>query len=137
LLSGIDRTGSEDTGAVGADSRVDVECDERDEGTVKKFILLTYGFEQPTPEIMEAWGSWFASIGDNIVDHGGPAGGGRKITSEGTTDLAFDLKAFTGYVMIKAADLDEATAIAEACPIITSIQVCETRSMYAIRPGRP
>ena len=96
---------------------------------MKKFILLTYGFEQPTPEIMQAWGDRFASIGDKILDQGGPAGGGRRITNEGTTDLAFNLDAFTGYVMINAADLDEATTIAEACPIITSIEVYETRSM--------
>ncbi len=96
---------------------------------MKTFILLTYGFEQPTPEIMEAWGNWFASIGDKMVDHGGPAGAGRKVTRDGTTDLAFDLNAFTGYVMINAADLDEATAVAEACPMITSIEVYETRSM--------
>ena len=96
---------------------------------MKTFILLTYGFEQPTPEIMEAWGNWFASIGDKMVDHGGPAGAGRKVTRDGTTDLAFDLNAFTGYVMINAADLDEATAVAEACPMITSIEGYETRSM--------
>lgn len=97
---------------------------------MKKFILLTYGFEQPSPEIMEAWGAWFASIGDKMVEHGGPAGGGgRKITHDGTTDLAFDLNAFTGYVIVNAADLDEATAIAEACPFITRIEVYETRTM--------
>lgn len=97
---------------------------------MKEFILLTYGFEQPTPEIMAAWGDWFvSSIGDKMVEHGGPAGVGRRITKEGTTDLAFDLNAFTGYVIINAADLDEATAIAEACPIITSVEVYETRSM--------
>ena len=94
---------------------------------MKKFVLLTYGFVPPTPEIMEAWGNWFASVEDQIVDQGGPAGGGRKITKEGTTDLAFDLDAFTGYVVINAANLDEAAAIAEACPIITSIEVYETR----------
>jgi hypothetical protein len=96
---------------------------------VKKFTLLTYGLEQPTPEIMTAWGTWFASTEDKMVDHGGPTGGGRKITKNGTVDLAFDLNAFTGYVMIDAADLDEATEIAQARPIVTSIEVYETRSM--------
>jgi len=96
---------------------------------MKKFVLLTYGFVPPTPEIMEAWGKWFASIADRTVDSGGPAGGGREITQAGTTDLALDLDAFTGYVIINAADLDEATAIAAACPIITGIRVYEIRSM--------
>lgn len=96
---------------------------------MKKFVLLTYGFVPPTPEIMKAWGEWFASIGDKMVDSGGPGGGGREITKDGTRDLAMDLDAFTGYVIINAADLDEATAIAEACPIITAIRVYETMSM--------
>lgn len=37
---------------------------------MKKFVFLTYGFEQPTPEIMEAWGKWMESIKDNIVEMG-------------------------------------------------------------------
>jgi len=96
---------------------------------MKNFILLTYGFETPTPEIMQAWGDWFSSIQDKIVDSGGPSGGGREITKAGTTDLSLDLDAFTGYVVISAADLDEATAIAQTCPIITGIRVYEIRSM--------
>ncbi len=96
---------------------------------MKKFVLLTYGFVPPTPEIMQAWGEWFGSIADRIVDSGGPGGPGREITSDGRRDLALDVDAFTGYVIINAADLDEATAIAETCPIITSIQVYEVRSM--------
>ena len=97
---------------------------------MKKFILLTYGFEQPTPEIMAAWGEWFASsIGDKMVEHGGPAGAGRRITKDGTTDLAFAVSLCPRYVIINAADLEEATAIAQACPIITSVEVYETRSM--------
>ena len=96
---------------------------------MKKFVFLTYGFVPPTPEIMDAWGSWFASIGEEMVDSGGPLGGGREITRTGTKDLALDLDAFTGYVIINAADLDEATAIAETCPIVTAIRVYEVRSM--------
>ncbi|MCL1693247.1 MAG: YciI family protein [Actinomycetia bacterium] len=96
---------------------------------MKRFVFLTYGFVPPTPEIMEAWNSWFASIGDKMVDSGGPSGGGREITRTGVKDLALDLEAFTGYVVINAADLDEATTIAETCPIITAIRVYEVRSM--------
>jgi len=31
---------------------------------------LHYGFEKPTPEIMAAWGKWFESIKDRIIDMG-------------------------------------------------------------------
>ena len=35
-------------------------------------MLLHYGFETPTPEIMAAWGSWFESIADAQVAQGNP-----------------------------------------------------------------
>ena len=34
---------------------------------MKKFVLLHYGFEKPTPEIMAAWGKWFESMKDLCV----------------------------------------------------------------------
>ena len=35
---------------------------------MKKFMLMHFGFEEPTPEIMKAWGAWFESIADKQVD---------------------------------------------------------------------
>ena len=35
---------------------------------MKKFMFLHFGFEKPTPEIMEAWMAWFESIADKQVD---------------------------------------------------------------------
>jgi hypothetical protein len=46
---------------------------------MKKFMFLHFGFETPTPEIMEAWGKWFESIAHKQVDQGG-FGGGREIS---------------------------------------------------------
>jgi len=53
---------------------------------MKKFMILHYGFEQPTPLIMEAWEKWFESIADNQIDQGGFAAGG-EISDSDTTDL--------------------------------------------------
>jgi hypothetical protein len=50
-------------------------------------MLLMYGFEKPTPEIMKAWGTWFESIADRTVDQGGFHGGAREISASGTRDL--------------------------------------------------
>jgi len=41
---------------------------------------LHYGFEKPTPEIMAAWGKWFESIKDRIIDMGGHFSSGREIS---------------------------------------------------------
>ena len=47
------------------------------EGDMKKFMLLHFGFEKPTPEIMAAWNKWFESVADKTVEKGGFHGGAR------------------------------------------------------------
>jgi hypothetical protein len=96
---------------------------------MKKFVLLTYGYETPTPEIQEAWGKWFASIGNKMVDPGSPLGHGREISRSGARELPMDMESLTGYCIINADNLAEAEKIAEACPIITSIRVYEAGAM--------
>lgn len=96
---------------------------------MKKYVFLSCGFEQPTPAIQEAWGNWFASISDKIVDGGNPFGSGREITRDGVKELPRDLGAITGYCIINAENMDEAVKIAQTCPIITSLRVYEAASM--------
>ena len=50
---------------------------------MKKFMILDFGFEDPTPEILEVWGKWFEAIADKQVDHGGFSDG-REISESGT-----------------------------------------------------
>lgn len=93
---------------------------------MKKFMLLHFGFEQPTPEIMDAWRSWFETISDKQLDQGGFAGG-REISSNGTKDLPWDRNSITGYNIIEAQSLDEAEKLAQSNPFISSIRVYELR----------
>ncbi|MBM9500261.1 hypothetical protein JWG44_08365 [Leptospira sp. 201903071] len=95
---------------------------------MKKYLLLSIGFEKPTQEIMEAWGNWFSSIKDKIVDAGGHFSKGREITHNGTIQLPLDLNAITGYIIVNADSIDEAEEIALKCPIITSLKVFEIMS---------
>src|ERR1700740_27956 len=53
------------------------------ESHVKKFVLLHYGFEKPTPEIMAAWGKWFEATKPHMVEMGG-FGRGRDTPVRGT-----------------------------------------------------
>ena len=94
---------------------------------MKKFVLITIGFTQPTPEIMESWMKWFKSIEDKIVDQVG-LGNGKEVTKKGVTELPMDLDAITGYIVINAENIDEAVKIAQRCPMITSTRVYEVRS---------
>ncbi len=45
---------------------------------MKKFVMLHFGFEKPTAEIMGAWGKGFESIKENLVDMGGHFSGAAK-----------------------------------------------------------
>jgi hypothetical protein len=91
---------------------------------VKNYLLLHYGFEKPTPEIMGAWGKWFESIADRVVD-AGHLPGGREISHSGTKDLPTAKDSITGYIIVKAENLDEAEGIARGCPMIASTRVYE------------
>jgi hypothetical protein len=94
------------------------------ERDVKNYLLLHYGFEKPTPEIMEAWGKWFESIADKTVDRG-HLPGGREISHAGTKDLPMANDSITGYSVVRAENLDDAEKIAQGCPIIASTRVYE------------
>lgn len=96
---------------------------------MKRFMLLHFGFEKPTPEIMEAWGKWFVSVADKSVDNGGFHGGAREISHNGTKDLPMGVDSITGFSIINAESLEEAEAIAGDNPYIASIRVYEIMEM--------
>ena len=98
---------------------------------MKKFVLLYRGTrdQAPTDESMAAWGEWFASLGDKVVDAGNPFGQGREVSGDRTTELAPSADGVTGYTLINAQDIDEAEKIALSHPIVPSIQVFEAMPM--------
>ena len=88
-------------------------------------MFLMFGFEKPTPEIMDAWGKWFDTIADNTVDQGGFHGGAREISHAGTKELPMGMESITGYTIINAENLDEAEQLAQSNPYIASIRLYE------------
>lgn len=95
---------------------------------MKKFVLLHYGFEMPTPEIMAAWGKWFESIKDRIIDMGGHFSSAREISKAGTKDLPLGLESITGFTIVSAESIDDAEKIARSNPYISSIRIYEVMS---------
>ena len=94
---------------------------------MKKYVLLHYGFEKPTPEIMAAWGKWFETVKPHMVDMAG-FGNGREISTGGTKDLPLGAESITGFTIVNAASLDEAEKLAQGNPYISSIRIYEVRS---------
>lgn len=94
---------------------------------MKKFVFLTYGFETPTPEIMDAWKKWFESIKNNVVEMGHfPRG--REISKDGVTDLPLGPDSITGFVIVEATSIEEAERMAESNPYISSIRIYEVKA---------
>ncbi len=89
---------------------------------MKKFMLLHFGFQKPTPEIMQAWKAWFESISDKQVEQGGFSGG-REISKSGTRELPWNMESITGYNIIEAESLEAAAKLAESNPFIASIRI--------------
>ena len=77
---------------------------------------------------MKAWGTWFESISDKMVDQGGFSVG-REISKSGTRDLPMNMESITGYNIIEAESLDAAEKLAQGNPFIASIRIYEMRSM--------
>ena len=96
---------------------------------MKKFLMLSYGYETPTPEVMAAWGAWFAKVGDRFIDTGNPLGNCVEVTKTGSRDLSPEMGAATGYSILAAENREEAEGLLEGCPIITSVRLYETFSM--------
>ena len=96
---------------------------------MKKFLMLHYGYEQPTAEIMAAWESWFAKVGDRFADIGSPLGNCVEVSKNGRRELSPDMGAATGYSIISAESREDAERLLEGCPIIASVRLYEAMSM--------
>jgi YCII-related domain len=74
------------------------------------FAYRAAGSFDSTPESAAAWKTWFARMGDGLVELGKPARGAATLGNCGPgTELG-------GYSIISAPDLDAALAVAKGCP---------------------
>ncbi|MGD0083840.1 MAG: hypothetical protein ABSD78_11650 [Acidimicrobiales bacterium] len=87
-----------------------------------KFVLLYAGHEGmgDTPEeadaLATAWMTWYRDLGDSVLDSGGPLGPAVSIVADGSTRQGLPL---TGYLIISADSLSEATDKAAGCPVLS------------------
>ena len=70
-------------------------------------------------ESMAAWNKWFGQLGDKVTDAGNPfKDGGKAVEKSGVTTI--ENFPATGYSIVKADSMDEATGLAKDCPALES-----------------
>jgi len=102
-----------------------------------KFIFVYHGGKGPETEaekarVMDAWGSWFAGMGNAVIDGGHPLGMSSTVLAGGRVENNGGANPASGYSLIEAADTDAAVAHARKCPILEdggSVEVAECFDM--------
>jgi hypothetical protein len=102
-----------------------------------KYVFGYHGGNRPeSPDeqakVMDAWVSWFGTLGDAVVDGGNPIGAAKTIAADGSVTDGGGFHALRGYSLVSATDLDAAVTLAKGCPILTaggSVEVGEAIDM--------
>jgi hypothetical protein len=87
-----------------------------------------------TPEaqekVMQEWTAWFATLGEAVTEIGEPFGASATVSPSGVADGG--LSNASGYSIVTADSLSDATAKAKGCPMLTgggNVEVYETIAM--------
>lgn len=100
------------------------------EAAMKKFLVLTYGFEPPTEQVQQAWGAWFSAVAPALADPGSPVSRGVEMTKTDRTGLTLASPSpLSGYCILNAETLEEAEALVASMPVVESVRIYETHSM--------
>jgi len=108
------------------------------EDSMAKYVLFYYGgsagnTDKERADQLQQWGAWFGKLGKNIADQGAPFSGKVKTVGSngGAKDGAIGQQA-SGYSIVEANSIEEATNHAKGSPILSSggqIAVYETHTM--------
>jgi hypothetical protein len=95
---------------------------------MKKYLIVGHNAEPRspqdlTPELRQAWGEFFKTIEDHIVDGGNPLAD-RAVIKDGKVGTLTDTS--VGYYMITAESLEEACALIKESPL-SNAPGCEVR----------
>jgi hypothetical protein len=98
-----------------------------------KYVLVYHGGGMPQTDaereaVMAAWGAWLGSLDGALLDGGNPFGPSAAVAADGSTSEGAP-SGLTGYSILSAGSLGEATEQAKGCPILASggrVEVYET-----------
>jgi hypothetical protein len=99
-----------------------------------KYLFVYHGGKAPADpseikKVMDAWGSWFGSMGSAVIDGVGKS---STVKSDGSLTDGGGANPASGYSLIEAASLQEAHQKASGCPILKSggtIEIAPTLDM--------
>ena len=92
---------------------------------MSKYLFVYHGGKNPeseaeVAEVLDAWGTWFGSMGAAVVDGGNPVGMSSTVNADGSVTDNGGSNPASGYSLIEAPDLDDAVAKARGCPVLAS-----------------
>ena len=102
-----------------------------------KYIFAYHGGSAPSDpadveKVMGQWNAWYGSMGDKVVDGGGPCGASSTVSSGGVTDDG-GANPLSGFTVVEAADQSAANEMAKGCPMVNdgsgSVEVVEILQM--------
>ncbi len=101
-----------------------------------KFLFAYHGGSVPQTEaeqaeVMQAWGAWFGTLGDSVIDGGAPVGKSHTVT-DGNVAEDGGANPVSGYSLVEATDYADAVEKAKGCPIIAgggSVEVAQAMEM--------
>lgn len=102
-----------------------------------KYLFVYHGGSMPESQeevakVMDAWGKWFGSMGNAVVDGGNPVGASSTVQSDGSVAANGGANPASGYSLIEASSVDAALGHAKNCPVLASggsVEVAEAIDM--------
>jgi hypothetical protein len=100
-----------------------------------KYVFLYTGGKmaetaEAQQESMQAWGAWFGSLGSAVSDMGNQFGASATVAGTGVTSGGGS--SLSGYTVVTADSLDDASSKAKGCPLLSdggTVEVYEALEM--------
>ncbi len=88
-----------------------------------KYIYVYHGGQTPESDaemsrVLGEWQSWFAQLGDRVVDPGAPVGLSATVHGDGRVTADGGANPVSGYSFIDADSDEQAAELARGCPIL-------------------
>jgi hypothetical protein len=102
-----------------------------------KYLFVYHGGKHPSnpaeaKSAMDAWGSWFGSMGTAVIDGGNPVGQSSTVKADGSLADGGGANPASGYSLIEASSLADAHKKATGCPILKiggTIEIAQAMDM--------